>query len=141
MKYVSKIPRRAVFLVYLKTTNGLNNLTPNELKILSEFMWYHKRYLEADAYALPGVSLFSTDTRKKVAESVKITHNNLNNLVGTIKKKGFIKEVGRTDLELSDKLDKFVRYYLKTNEAKVTFEFQLFDPQKPQETTTEVPNP
>ena len=125
MKYTTKVPKRHIFYAYLKTTNGINNLSPQEMKVLAELMHHHKSYLEKAAYSLPGVNLFSTDTRKIIAFSLKMSPHNLNNLLGTIKKKGLIVEVGRTDLELCDKLNKFVAEFISTGKASITFELLL----------------
>ena len=140
MKYVQKVPRRLTFLAYLKTTNGMNNLSEKEMQVLSELMWFHKQFLERDAYSIPGVDIFATDTRKEIAKNTKISLANFNNLIGSIKKKGLILEVGRNGLELHRKLDAFVKDVIKTGKAIVTFEMILID-ELPKRETPKVPQP
>lgn len=127
MKYSTNVPKRYVFYGYLKATNGLNNLSPQEMKVLGEFMWYHKQFIEKDAYSIPGVDIFSTETRKQIAEHLGLSQQNLTNLIGTIKKKGFIEEVGRKGLKIAAKFDAFVRDVIKTGKAIVTFEMVMVE--------------
>jgi len=141
MKYVQKVPRRVVFLAYLKTTNGMNNLSEKEMFVLSELMWFHKQFLERDAYSIPGVDIFATDTRKEIAKNLKISLANFNNLIGAIKKKGLIHEVGRTGLELHKKLDAFVKDVIKSGKAIVTFEMIMTDEPLQKRETPKVPQP
>ena len=125
MKYTSKIHRRQVFYGYLKTVNGLHKLTDQEIKLLSELMWSHKQFVEKDAYSLPGVDLFSTENKKIISETLKITLANFYNLVSSLKKKGFLLEEGRTGLILVPKLDKFVKEFVSTGKAIITFELNV----------------
>jgi hypothetical protein len=141
MKYSQKVPRRVVFLAYLKTTNGMNNLSEKEMFVVSELMWFHKQFLERDAYSIPGVDIFATDTRKEIAKNLKISLANFNNLIGSIKKKGLINEVGRTGLELHRKLDAFVKDVMKTGKAVVTFEMIMVDTPPPKKETPKVHTP
>ncbi len=124
MKYSSKVPERQVFYGYLKTVNGLNNLTDQEIKLLSELMWSHKQFIEKDVYSLPGVNLFSTENKKLISSNLGITLANFYNLVSSLKKKDFILEEGRTDLILQSSLDKFVKEFVETGKAIVTFELK-----------------
>lgn len=125
MKYSAKVPKRHLFYAYLKTTNGLNGLTTQELKVLAEFMWYHLSCLEKDAYTIPGMNLFNTAIRKEVCNNLNLTAQNLTNIILSLKKKGKLKEEGRKDLVLDQRLHKFVKTYLDTASASITFEFKV----------------
>jgi len=130
MKYSAKVPKRRVFYAYLKTTNGINGLTSQELKVLSEFMWFHLACLQKDAYSIPGMNLFNTELRKEVCANIGLTSQYLTNLLLTLKKKGMVKEEGRKALVLSKKIDDFVRSVHKTGKAIVTFELIMLEDAK-----------
>jgi hypothetical protein len=125
MKYAAKVPKRKLFYAYLKTTNGLNNLTSQELKVLAEFMWYHLSCIEKDAYTIPGMSLFNTAIRKEVYNNLGLTAQNLTNIILALKKKNMLKEEGRKDIVLNSNLDKFVKKVKDNDVVSVTFEFNI----------------
>ena len=127
MKYSAKVPKRKLFYAYLKTTNGLNNLTAQELKVLAEFMWYHLTCIEKDAYSIPGMNLFNTAIRKEVCTNLGLTAQNLTNIILSLKKKGMLEEEGRKDIVMNKHLNKFVVQVKETGKAFITFEFNIVD--------------
>jgi hypothetical protein len=125
MKYSAKVPKRKLFYAYLKTTNGLSELTTQELKVLAEFMWYHLSCIEKDAYTIPGMSLFNTAIRREVYTNLGLTPQNLTNIILALKKKGMLLEEGRKDIILNKNLDKFVKKVKDNDVVSITFEFNV----------------
>lgn len=91
-----RVSRKEFFKAYLKVMNGVLDLSPTELRIVSEFMLIREGLLsqavnEAHAEELEE-EVMSSDNKNEVCKELRITIGNLHNYVKKLKEKKMLVE-------------------------------------------------
>ena len=100
-KFVKTISKRKLYTEYLRTINGIVDLTEREIQILGAMMVIQNNL--GDTRQIVG-SITSTGIRKKMFEDLGITKSNYIGYINTFKKKGLLTNIGDGMYFVNDKL-------------------------------------
>lgn len=100
-KFVKTIPKNKLYTEYLKTLNGIVDLTERERQVLGTMMEIQVKL--GDTKAIVG-SITSTGIRKKMFEELGISKSNYIGYINTFKQKGLLTKVGEGAYFVNEKL-------------------------------------
>ncbi len=106
----------------MRTFNGFMGLSQKEFDVLCALMETELQYRMKDLVSVPGVSTFSSDSRKAVYGRLGIKSHQFNNLIAALKKKKAI--LGGKDLHFNPWSEKVIESLLKgKGNMQVNFKF------------------
>jgi hypothetical protein len=84
-----KLSREKVYAFYFKLINGFLKLTDKEIEFASK-LYYHKSLINSNIDKVANDILFSTISRKRLREELKVTQVVFNNYLKFLKEKNIV---------------------------------------------------
>lgn len=87
-----KVERKDFFKIYLRVMNGILDLSPTELRIISEFLTIRTDMINRSNGIFDEGDVLSSDNKNLVCKELRITIGNLHNYVKKLKEKRLLIE-------------------------------------------------
>lgn len=87
-----KVERKDFFKIYLRVMNGILDLSPTELRIISEFLTIRTDMIKKSNGIFDEGDVLSSDNKNLVCKELRITIGNLHNYVKKLKEKRLLIE-------------------------------------------------
>ena len=87
-----QVERKDFFKIYLRVMNGILDLSPTELRIISEFLMIRTDMINKSNGIFDEGDVLSSDNKNLVCKELRITIGNLHNYVKKLKEKKLLVE-------------------------------------------------